>query len=466
MKEQSHSTPEAPVYATEKREVVSIQVDLNHPLLQLKWALPWDTIQEAMIKRWKAAGKNVDGSKCGCSLDVLLWVPLVVLMIVKNLDPREMEAYLSENVVARMFIGKTEQLSPQIRDHSRIGRNYGALGKEGIKELTKLILLEAKQFGFADPTILSADTTAQELPIGYPNEPGILRGLAQRCLRAFAGLKKKGEQGLDYAVEKAKTVLKSVKEHHLFAKGKEAKTEILTRLVQETTELMEQTTQVIENVKGRSDRVKQGAIEKLESMKEVATKLIPQILYWMKTGLVAKGKILHAGIPKALAIVRKKAGKKTEFGLPYLINRIGGGYLFAELLMSCPDESKMPLQSLVCYREIFGKNATPKRVVYDRGGWCQTTVKKLKEQGIEQIGILPKGKAPWLVAEEIQKQVMSERGKTEGSIGTIKSKKYGFNKPLERNLQSLQMAGHRSVLSFNLNKLMKDIVKSNQMVQV
>ena len=38
----------------------------------------------------------------GCRRDVALYVPLVVLMLVKNLNAREMEAYLAENVVARV----------------------------------------------------------------------------------------------------------------------------------------------------------------------------------------------------------------------------------------------------------------------------------------------------------------------------------------------------------------------------
>ena len=56
----------------------------------------------------------------------------------------------------------------------------------------------------------------------------------------------------------------------------------------------------------------------------------------------------------------------------------------------------------------------------------------LEKAGIKKIGIEPKGKADWLIAEEDQKRVKSERGKMEGSIGTLKSEKYGFNKPKER----------------------------------
>lgn len=201
-------------------------------------------------------------------------------------------------------------------------------------------------------------------------------------------------------------------------------------------------------------------------MKEVTARLIPQILQWMTTGVVAKGKILHAGITQARAIVRNKAGKKVEFGLQYLINRIGGGYLFGSLLLSSPNESKMPLVSLAGYRKIFGEKAAPELLVYDRGGHAQPTIKKLAKEGVQKIGIQPKGKAEWLVAGEDRERVRSERGKTEGSIGTLKTEKYGFNKPKERTWEVLQGAGQRSMLSSNLNKLMKDLMNAKKSVKV
>ena len=64
----------------------------------------------------------------------------------------------------------------------------------------------------------------------------------------------------------------------------------------------------------------------LSAMAEVARVLIPQIIQWRTTNVVATGKILHAGITQARSIVRNKAGKKGEFGLPYLLSRRGGGY--------------------------------------------------------------------------------------------------------------------------------------------
>ena len=456
MNEQGHCTPGDCPGATENGETVSIYVDHNHPLLQLKRALPWTALFEVMSRRWAAAGKNVDG-RPGLSWDVSLYVPLVVLMLVKNLHARAMEAYLAENVVARVFIGRQADVRAQIRDHSNIARAYVALGKAGIDEVNGLMLTVAKALGFADPSILSADTTAQELPIGYPNEPGILRGVAQRCGRALAKLKERGVVGVGRALEQVQTILRSVKEHHLFAKGKPEKRRVLTRLLTEVGQLVVDTRPMVEQLRQSRDRVTQSARATLGVMHEVAKRLIPQIVQWITTGVVAKGKIVHAGLLQARAIVRNKAGKKVEFGLPYLLSRLGGGYIFGTVIRGGVDESKMPLQALAGYRAIFGAHATPTLMVYDRGGYATATLRALAHEGVKEIDIQSKGHGAWHVAEAVRETVRSERGKTEGIIGTLKTDKYGFNKPKERLWQTLEMAGPRSILSFNLNKLMRDL---------
>ena len=78
------------------------------------------------------------------------------------------------------------------------------------------------------------------------------------------------------------------------------------------------------------------------------------------------------------------------------------------------------------------------------------------------MGIQPKGHGAWHVAEAVRETVRSERGKTEGIIGTLKTDKYGFNKPKERLWQTLEMAGPRSILSCNLNKLMRDLGRADR----
>jgi len=378
-------------------------------------------------------------------------------MCVKHLHARAMEAYLAENVVARVFIGRQGDPRPQIRDHSNIARAYTALGKDGVDEINALILHVARDLGFADISILSSDTTAQELPIGYPNEPGILGGLAQRCGRALVKLKTRAVLGVEAALTQVQTILRTVKEHHPFAKSRAAKRQVLTRLLTEVGQLVVQTRPIVTRLGQSRDRVTQRATATLGAMHEVAKRLIPQIVQWITTGVVAQGKIVHVGVTQARALVRHKAGKEVEFGLPYLLSRLGGGYVFGTLIRGVVDESKMPLQALAGYRAIFGAHATPALLVYDRGGYATATVRALTKEGVKEIGIQPKGHGAWHVAEAVRETVRSERGKTEGIIGTLKTDTYGFNKPKERLWQTLEMAGSRSILSFNLNKLMRDL---------
>jgi hypothetical protein len=447
--------------ASANGETGSIYVPHNHPLLQLKRALPWDALYEVMGRHWRRAGKNTDG-RPGLPWDVALYVPLMVLMLVKNLNAREMEAYVSENVVARVFMGRQDNPSPQIRDHANIARAYAALGKDGVDAVNAFMLHVAQGCGFADASLLSSDTTAQELPIGYPNEPGILRGWAQRCGRALAKLKTRAVVGVDTALAQVQTILRTVKEHHLFAKGTQAKRQVLTRLLTEVGQLVVQTRLLVQGLSEHCDRVTQHAMTTLQTMHEVAKRLIPQIVQWITTGVVAKGKIVHVGVTQARALVRHKAGKEVEFGLPYLLSRLGGGYLFGTMIRGVVDESKMPLQALAGYRAIFGAHATPALMVYDRGGYATATLRALAQEGVQAIGIQPKGHGVWHVAEAVRTTVRSERGKTEGIIGTLKTDKYGFNKPKERLWQTLEMAGPRSLLSFNLNKLMRDLVRADR----
>jgi hypothetical protein len=461
MKARAHSMPEAWPETSPSVHFVQVEVSCTHPLLLLKQALPWEAITEAMTRHWRQHGKNVDGGP-GLPWEVSLYVPLVVLMLIKVFDSRQMEAYVAENVVARVFIGRHRDAQAQIRDHSNIARAYAALGKAGIDEVNHLVIKEAHRYGFIDEGVLSADTTAQELPIGYPNEPGILRGLAQRCGRALTQLAKRGMGGLARGQEQVQTILRSVKEHHLLTAAKADKREVLTRILTEVGALIVQTRPLVERLGTSADRVLQSVRARLLAMHEVIKPLMRQIVQWIATGQVAANKIVHVGIPQARAIVRNKAGKKTEFGLAYLISRLGGGYLFGERIAANADERQMPLKALWGYRAIFGQKATPELVVYDRGGDSTATRQRLALAGIKDVGIQPKGNRPWSVAEGVREQIRSERGRTEGSIGTLKSNRYKFNKPQERLWQTLEMAGPRSILSFNLNKFMRDLVALTQ----
>ena len=77
---------------------------------------------------------------------------------------------------------------------------------------------------------------------------------------------------------------------------------------------------------------------------------------------------------------------------------------------------------------------------------------------IKNVGIMPKGRADWLVGESEQATVRSIRSKNEGVIGPLKTERYGFNRPKTRSTATTEMAGQRAFVSKNLNKFLSDLL--------
>jgi len=455
MRERTDSTPAGGNTPVVAGAWVSIFVGDEHPVLRLKQALDWAGLTAVMVTHWRAAGKNVDGGP-GLPWPVALYVPLLVLMWLKGYHARQMEEYLSESVVARRFVGVASTQVEQIRDHASIARAEAALGAAGKQAVNALVLTTAEQLQFTSRATLSADTTVQEPAMGYPNEPGILKGWAERIERALRHLKARGVGTAQAGLAQAREIYKKVKHHHLFAKTKAEKTKLLEELVQTSTELTTTITAVSQQIGERCGRGKQRAKATLAAMAAVARQLLPQIRQWLTTGKVATEKIVHAGLTAARAISKGKG--KVKFGMKWLINRLAGGYLFGERVAARADENQMPLEAVRQYRQVFGAQATPQMVIYDRGASLGVAVPGLKKAGVQKVGIPPRGQGEWQVSKKDQKLVKSERGQTEGSIGRLKCKKYGFSRRQERTQATQDAAGQRALVAVNLNTLLRDVV--------
>jgi hypothetical protein len=217
---------------------VTVRVPSDHRLLQLKRILEWKALTEVVTQHLRLAGFNVDGILRGRRFNVAPYVPMLVLSFVMRLNLRETETYMAENAVGRLFVGVENCAQIQVRDHSTLGRVKAGLGAAGIAAVNALIVRQAASLGFANPEVLSADTTAQELSIGYPHEAGILRGLAARCLRAVKRLRGQRKRKLGKVYEAATGLLKKAKEYHLFAKTTECKTKVIESMVRQARQLL------------------------------------------------------------------------------------------------------------------------------------------------------------------------------------------------------------------------------------
>ena len=112
--------------------------------------------------------------------------------------------------------------------------------------------------------------------------------MAQRKTRAVLGG--------DPALAQGQTLLRTVTAHHLFAQGKRAKRQVVTRWLTEVGQLVVQTRR---RMHGLGERRAQGtphALPTLQTRHAVAKRLIPPIVQWLTPGGVAKGQIGHVGV--------------------------------------------------------------------------------------------------------------------------------------------------------------------------
>ena len=327
------------------------------------------------------------------------------------------------------------------------------LGAEGISKINVYVLKVARDLGLADVRGLCSDTTAQEADIPYPNEVGLMNSFCKSIEAALALLKGKVGGAASSVLQTVDKVKKLVREHRLFAKSLEKKREIEQKLLALTKMVSQKVSKIIpeigENLKGHQKI----AALRLSKLRDVFAKLAPQIAHYIKNGKPTKDKIISLFQPELRSIPRGKAGKPTEFGIKWGVNRIRGGYVWLFLLQGAKKgEADYMVQSIDEHIALFGK--APDELAYDRGGWSEAHLEEVKNKGVKRVAVAPKGQAKWKVSSRCKERMVRERAQVEGTIGTIKH--IGFNKPNTKTTPGMIRAGQRAGLRLNLTKLVRE----------
>lgn len=374
----------------------------------------------------------------------------VALMATKRMTYRDAEDLISHYAPARYLCDLMD--SDVHLDHVTIFDFTKTLGDIGLARINESILSKAKNCGFLDPSVLMSDTTAQEAMIPYPTEVGLMSRFSYLAQKAVSKLTGKFQGIKDGVKEQVKKIKELVRNSHLFAKGKEQKGKVGRKIYHTVKSLQQELAALLAT--GRKLTSKGG--EELTRLVGVMDELLPQILHFLKTGFVANKKIIHLQMDKLYAIVRGKAGKKVEFGLKWAISRIGGGFLQGFLLGDGRHASDQIfcMEAIKYHQRSFG--VAPETYGFDRGGYSASNIKQAKKLGVKNVGIAPTGKTPWAVGETMRKKIVRERAQVEGGIGTIKSSRYGFNKPNAKSTAAMARCGQRAILGFNMRKLTRE----------
>jgi IS5 family transposase len=428
---------------------IGIVLNENHELVRLTKILPWrELVTLAMTIRSEKVVKE-----SGPQPRFRQLIGALALMAVRNLTYREAEDLIAHYAPARYLCDLTD--SDWAIDHVTIFEFGQMFGSEGMEEINKLILKTAKKYNLIDQTRMMSDTTAQEAKIPYPNEVGLMSRFMELMSK---NMKKVGGkfQGIKKTVkESTKKVKYLLRNSHLFAKTTEQKQKVAKKMYHTVKSVQKEVQALLRT----GHKLSSNAGKEITRLSNVMETLLPQILHFIDTGLVARGKIIHLQMSELYSIVRQKAGKKVEFGLKWGINRIGGGFVQGFLLNGGQhlSDKKFCLAGVDQHIGVFG--VAPQVYGFDRGGYSRANIKKLKKRGVKQVGIAPKGGDDWAVSKTMKEKIKRERAQVEGSIGSIKSNRYGFNKPNARSVEAMQWCGHRAITGFNMMKLAREVGK-------
>src|SRR5262245_14008701 len=454
---------QAELFPRSKRSVIEIAP--THRLVLITEETDWTALEEMVQEIRRRKLKN----EAGRPPHLRALIGAVVFRALRRMTYRETEDQIRHYGPARYLCGLTE--TNWTPDANTIQDFEQLLGEDGVKKLNEHVVKWAVEEKLADPSIAAGDTTAQEAAVPYPNEMGLMAtfvsaitAASQHCGVTLSGFVKRARN----LFQAAKTKLR---DYRLFAKkkSKEVRNRLVSQMANIVEKVQEQLAPALDKAGAKRMRLtkfRKSAWERIQRLHETMKTLLPQVRHWLKTGFVAKNKIVSLYIPEIYALVRGKVGKPIEFGLNWGIARIGGGFLIATRGKDKLElwDSRFAVRAVEDHIELFGK--APDAYAYDHAGSGEKNAAALKALGVSHVGLAPRGQLKWQVSGAIKDTLISERAQIEGGIGSIKSSKYGFNRPAARSVQAMGVCGQRSVLGFNLNKLMNGLAERRGIVLV
>lgn len=437
-----------------KRPTISLPD--NHPMVVLTDAVDWTEMEVRAEKIRAKKLKNAAGRppRLRATLGAL------TLMAIRQRPYREVEDQIRYYAPARYLCGLTE--SDWTPDFTTVHDLAQLLGEDGVKLINEGVVEQAKELGLADAKVAVADMTAQEAAIPHPNEMGLMGGFLRSVEKAVRKTGQKFKGFLDKAAGKLKAAKEKLREYRLFAKTKEVKDRVMAEMAKLVDGLNTGLGKALDGACAQGRKLRGHAVvaaNKLSELHQTMSKLLPQIRHWLRTGRVAAGKIINLHIPELYSIVRGKVGKAVEFGLSWGITRLRGGFILATMARDRADlhDTSFAVRAVEDLAALFGK--APRAYAYDRAGHSAENIGRLRKLGVRDVGLAPRGRTAWAVKGRVKEELIRERTLVEGSIGTIKGQKYGFNRPAARSAAMMGVCGQRAALGFNLTKLVRGIAK-------
>ena len=429
-----------------------VRIEPDHRLAVLCRSIAWQELMEKAVPILYA--EQGISEEAGRALNLRAHLGIYILQTVHGWTDRWSEEMLKFYIPARLFCGFLE--SEGSLDHTSIEDFRNRFGENGAKLITTDMLKVAKEFGFTVADHVDMDTTCQEAGITHPTEMKLMGHLMKRMKKLHEEIKKTGGRGVAGISRLMKSFAKVSAEYRFFAKTKEKKVELTRRAVELSQQALLSVSSILPGTKSFG-ALKGRYQEEMLRLLDLGPRLLEQILYWLRTGKVAPGKIvtLWKWIPTCIS--KGKIGKPVEFGRKWIINCYRGGYV----LVAAPENPKLSdqhsvIESLSLHTEVFDE--MPKSYATDRGMSSAQNLEYCLGAEIEKIGIQPKGKGRLLLSKKDQKELSDRRAGIEPRIAHLKARGLGRSR-MKTDLGDL-ISGYRSALAYNLCLLMRDFERN------
>jgi hypothetical protein len=429
------------------RTVVSLPA--AHRLMILYNSIPWlDLMKKAKILLYDEQGVSPN---IGRILNLQAHLGAYILQTVHGWTDRWTEEMIRFYIPARIFCGFWE--STGSLDRTRIENFRNRFGEKGAQLITEDMLTVAKEFGFTAPEDVDMDTTVQEAGVTHPTEMKLLKHIMKKALSIHNKLTELGKKGVQGVKKITKRFSEIYTQYRFFAKTKENKSKAIKRATGLARKILKEISQLRVGSRGLK-RLSSRDRRNILYLQQLGPNLLDQISYWLRTGKVARDKIITLWKMAPRAVPKGKIGKPVEFGRKWIVNCYRGGYV----LLTAPDNVKISDQhcvaaSLELHWDVFQEG--PKSYATDRGMWSEENITTCLMSGVQRIGIQPKGRAKPLVSQQDHQNLKNRRAGIEPRIAHLKTRGLGRSR-MKSDIGDL-ISGYRSALSYNLTHLMRDL---------
>ena len=353
---------------------------------------------------------------------------------------------LSYDVVA-----EANRLGIKLIDHSTLVKLRKRLGAERKEKILSLFTSELIKNKIIDGKYLFTDTTALEKNIIYPTDVSLLSRVIKEADYIIQNVKLKKNAVISKAARKAKTLSKiyyssSKKTKDLLNKTSKA---LISVAKAQLSAAGVAATQMAETISNEN-------IKRYEKLKDTGVKIIKQTQKRLKD-LKVRDRIVSYHEPHTKALPKGKVGKICEFGTKLSLSMSANGYITAHKLYdsNIADVSTLK-EAVIKHSKTFGKEF--KGAAADRAYYDEDLIKVLEKKLVIDLAI-PHKKNRDIKMKPFMQDLYDRRAAIEAKISEGK-RTCGLNKSYYKGYNGDRMWAALGIMALNIRKLLRDIVKS------